>query len=805
VLHKVLASIALLTIMVALHDKSNLYDAHRMLNERPVMNTYFSSGEEANINILSLWNEEWTNAGFTTKILTLEDSKRHPKFEEMANIIEANAIGNADASSYYRWLAVSVTGGGWMSTYDTFPTEFPLTIGEDLPNDGTLTSFQAHIPSLVSGTVDEWDRVIGLFLDVIPRISVADKSATSALEILRHEDTHGIHYYFPPDYVQRGFAYDSPRHVNCDTMSRVRAVHISTDYARDAVMNGLYPVELSDDDPTGFTYRAKAYKTFLQDWSSQCRRIEESGNVESGNEESEGELFLAKSRPVMHTFFHSVDSMATTENKVLELWKMEWGNAGFDPVVLTLDDAKKHADFEEVEKIMIPLHGSTGYNALCFYRWLAMAASGGGWMSDHDTFPTNFPINEGSDLPNEGRFVSYQSHVPALMSGSAEEWDRVSKLIIDAIPRIVDLPDVDENIVTDMHAFYVLHLENNDSISFIPFHAGVQDGYLYESPHKVNCEQMSIGRAVHLSHALTHKAITDGVYPIEVKENDPVGKESRAEGSRVFMDEWRSQCTNSPSVKPIIHTFFHSRSPIEDAVLELWKEEWTAAGFEPVVLTLEDAKRHPDFEEVEKKMIPLHGKTGYDSLCFYRWLAMAASGGGWMSDHDTFPVVFPVDQGLELPNGGTFTSFQGHIPALMSGSEDEWNRVSKLLIDAIPRIEEGGVQSDMYALAVLRQENNAGITFGVIGNGRTVQSGFFYVKGTNRKVNCEQMLQTMAVHMAHSQVHAAVIDGSYPLEMREDDKTGTHRRARASKAFLDDFRAQCIYKIRHMQEFPKPS
>ena len=133
----------------------------------------------------------------------------------------------------------------------------------------------------------------------------------------------------------------------------------------------------------------------------------------------------------------------------------------------------------------------------------------------------------------------------------------------------------------------------------------------------------------------------------------------------------------------------------------------------------------------------------------------------------------------------------------MSGTEDEWNRVTKLLIDAIPRIEPGGVKSDMYALAVLRGEDH-GINFGVIGNGRTVQSGFFYVKGTHRKVNCEQMLQTKAVHMAHSQVHAAVNDGSYPLEIREDDKTGTHRRAEASKAFLDDFRAQCIYKIRKL-------
>ena len=61
------------------------------------------------------------------------------------------------------------------------------------------------------------------------------------------------------------------------------------------------------------------------------------------------------------------------------------------------------------------------------------------------------------------------------------------------------------------------------------------------------------------------------------------------------------------------------------------------------MLTLDDAMRQPDFDEVEKKMEAIHGKLKYDALCFYRWLAMAVSGGGWMSDHDTFPVVFPVE------------------------------------------------------------------------------------------------------------------------------------------------------------------
>ena len=244
----------------------------------------------------------------------------------------------------------------------------------------------------------------------------------------------------------------------------------------------LYPIEVYENDPYGFSRRAEAFGIFLMDWKRQCEEI---------------------IRPVMHAFFHPVDGMAEAEEKVLELWKEEWENARFDTVVLTLDDAKKHPDFTEVEEIMIPsLHGSRGYNALRFYRWFAMAASGGGWMSDYDIFPTNFPLNAGTELPNGGKFISFQSHVPSLMPGTSEEWNRVSKLIIDAIPRIDKLPRAEEHIVSDMHALYVLHLENNDSIAFVPFDMSMQS-YLYDSLRHVNCEKMSTASAAHLSHPLT--------------------------------------------------------------------------------------------------------------------------------------------------------------------------------------------------------------------------------------------------------------------------------------------------------------
>jgi len=238
-------------------------------------------------------------------------------------------------------------------------------------------------------------------------------------------------------------------------------------------------------------------------------------------------------RPVIHTFFHSRGAM---EEGVLKLWEKEWTHYGFVTKVLTIEDAKKHPDFDKVEKIMEPLHKKMGYDALCFYRWLAMAASGGGWMSDHDTFPTNFPLNEGTHLPNDGTFTSFQLHIPALMSGTAEEWDRVFELLIDAIPRI------ELDVKSDMHAFDVLQREKNNGIIFMTPKFNVQHGFVYESPRKVDCKQMTLGRAVHFSHSKTTQAINEGLYPLEENENDPHGSRRRAAAIMVFLDDWRKQC-----------------------------------------------------------------------------------------------------------------------------------------------------------------------------------------------------------------------------------------------------------------------
>lgn len=135
-----------------------------------------------------------------------------------------------------------------------------------------------------------------------------------------------------------------------------------------------------------------------------------------------------KHRPIIYTFFQSSDSLNClpasdfpeneSDNLLLGLWKEEWSFAGWNPVVLTLEDAEKHVDYEKLKAELDSLRLDT-FGNLIFSRWIAMAAVGGGWYADYDAFPIReFP----SDLPNNGRMTVYDIASPTLASGSAAEW-----------------------------------------------------------------------------------------------------------------------------------------------------------------------------------------------------------------------------------------------------------------------------------------------------------------------------------------------------------------------------------------------
>jgi len=255
-----------------------------------------------------------------------------------------------------------------------------------------------------------------------------------------------------------------------------------------------------------------------------------------------GRRTTSEDLPIMHTFYEKVRE---GEDDLLEAWKAEWAIAGFEPKVLTLEDAKKHRFFPRMEMFAKPEFG-TGYNAMCLYRWLAMAASGGGWMCDYDTFPTNFPMSEARNLPSNGKLTSFELHVPSLLSGTAEQWSIIAEKLIQVMHK------VKEEKKSDMHAFEVLSLEGNKhQVDFRVAKLNMREGFLYKKafssdlPREVDCEAMAIGRAVHLAHRYTHEAFDRGMFPLPRVKDYDTALHHRGEAARVFMADWRDQCGGS--------------------------------------------------------------------------------------------------------------------------------------------------------------------------------------------------------------------------------------------------------------------
>lgn len=178
---------------------------------------------------------------------------------------------------------------------------------------------------------------------------------------------------------------------------------------------------------------------------------------------------------------------------------------------------------------------------------------------------------------------------------------------------------------------------------------------------------------------------------------------SRRASAAVENDVYKVERSNSKSksesteeVVLVVHTFYSrvdtqydAENENHDALLANWESAWREMGWEPRVLTMEDAKRHPDYEDFNRALdrLPLDGASGsvgaYNRACYLRWLAMGTVGGGWFADFDTVPLRRPTEKDLQDATTGRFNVYHRfHVPALVSGSRDEWNRMATLLIES---------------------------------------------------------------------------------------------------------------------------
>lgn len=87
---------------------------------------------------------------------------------------------------------------------------------------------------------------------------------------------------------------------------------------------------------------------------------------------------------------------------------------------------------------------------------------------------------------------------------------------------------------------------------------------------------------------------------------------------------------------------------VEFSKANLWKDSWTRAGWNPVMLNSSHAQISPHRIKLQKKLLqtyPLLEKTKNESveviqLRFNRLCAIHAAGGGWVSDYDVLNFGF---------------------------------------------------------------------------------------------------------------------------------------------------------------------
>ena len=91
-----------------------------------------------------------------------------------------------------------------------------------------------------------------------------------------------------------------------------------------------------------------------------------------------------------------------------------------------------------------------------------------------------------------------------------------------------------------------------------------------------------------------------------------------------------------------IHCFYHPLGNQDHLVIELWRQSWQDHGWDPVILGIDEAQKHPRFEQFKSAVLKLPTINGrdYETMCYLRWLAMAMQGPGWFTDYDVMNYGF---------------------------------------------------------------------------------------------------------------------------------------------------------------------
>ena len=125
------------------------------------------------------------------------------------------------------------------------------------------------------------------------------------------------------------------------------------------------------------------------------------------------------------------------------MWQISWHNSGFEPIVLSLEDAKKHPYYEEFVDQLKNLHFRimkktiTDYGLSCYVRWLAYSTQSNEYfyVSDYDC------VNNGlKPTINTDKLHFMDDDCPCFVSGNPKHFENLCHLFVDvSLKRIDDI------------------------------------------------------------------------------------------------------------------------------------------------------------------------------------------------------------------------------------------------------------------------------------------------------------------------------------------------------------------------------
>jgi hypothetical protein len=134
----------------------------------------------------------------------------------------------------------------------------------------------------------------------------------------------------------------------------------------------------------------------------------------------------------IYTYYQNINH--STQNELIDLWKISWSRQGYEPIVLNLEDAKRHSYYETLNSEMrrifkeITNNEISNYGMSCWFRWLAYATQADEkfYVSDYDAINVNFAITEPK---NKLHLMDFGC--PFLASGTPMQFENLCKAFVN--------------------------------------------------------------------------------------------------------------------------------------------------------------------------------------------------------------------------------------------------------------------------------------------------------------------------------------------------------------------------------------